>query len=62
MLSPSDPMVAEAVHDRANAGLACHEGLEVGPDDALYFINDQNGGSIFLFVPDRYPARQQTAG
>ena len=52
-LDPSDPMAAVAVHDRANVGQTCHEGLEVGPDGSLYFINEQNGGSIFRFVPDR---------
>jgi hypothetical protein len=52
-LDPRDPMVAVAVHDRANVGQTCHEGLEIGPDGSLYFINEQNGGSIFRFVPDR---------
>lgn len=52
-LDPRDPMVASAVLDRANVGLTCHEGLEVGPDGSLYFINEQDGGSIFRFVPER---------
>lgn len=53
VLDRSDPMTAVAVYDRANVGLSCHEGLEVGHDGALYFINEQDGGSIFRFVPDR---------
>jgi hypothetical protein len=52
-LDPGDPMTAVAVYHRGNVGLTCHEGLELGPDGALYFINEQNGGSIFRFVPDR---------
>lgn len=44
-------MKAVSVHDRAKVGLTCHEGLEVGPDGSLYFINEQNGGSVFRLAP-----------
>lgn len=53
VLDPSDPMKALEVLDRASVGLTCHEGLAVGHDGSVYFINEQNGGSIFRFVPDR---------
>lgn len=53
-LDPRDPTTALAVHARPAVGLMRHEGIEVGPEGAVYVIDELNGGSIFRFVPDRY--------
>ena len=53
VLDPQDPSTAVAVYDRPALGLIRHEGIEVGPDGAVYVIDELNGGSIFRFVPDR---------
>jgi hypothetical protein len=53
ILDPDDPMVAIDVKDRPMVGRLRHEGIEVGPDGAVYVVDELNGGSIFRFVPTR---------
>lgn len=53
-LDPQDPSVATAVQARPTVGRVRHEGIEVGPDGAVYVVDELNGGSIYRFVPDRY--------
>lgn len=50
-LDPKDPMVAIDVKDRPQVGRVRHEGIDVGPDGAVYVVDELNGGSIFRFVP-----------
>ncbi|HWS58049.1 MAG TPA: alkaline phosphatase PhoX [Actinotalea sp.] len=52
-LDPSDPTVVTRVEARPQVGILRHEGIGVGPDGAVYVIDELNGGSIFRFVPDR---------
>ena len=52
-LDPDDPMVAVDVKDRPMVGRLRHEGIDVGPDGAVYVVDELNGGSIFRFVPER---------
>jgi hypothetical protein len=60
VLDTHDPMTAVAVIDRPAVGRLAHEGLDVGPDGAVYVIDefrgqrDGFGGGIYKFVPDRY--------
>jgi hypothetical protein len=53
ILDPRDPMVAIDVKDRPMLGRLRHEGIDIGPDGAVYVVDELNGGSIFRFVPDR---------
>jgi hypothetical protein len=53
-LVKGDPSTAADVRVREAVGLTCHEGIETGPDGAVYYINEFNGGSIYKFVPDSY--------
>ena len=53
ILDPDDPMTAIDVKDRPQVGRVRHEGIEVGPDGAVYVVDELNGGSIFKFVPER---------
>lgn len=54
VLDSQDPSTPVAVYDRPAVGLIRHEGIEVGPDGAVYVVDELNGGSIFRFVPDSY--------
>jgi len=53
ILDPTDLMTALEVKDRPKVGRMRHEGIEVGPDGAVYVVDELNGGSIYRFVPDR---------
>ncbi|CAN5847143.1 hypothetical protein BH18ACT6_BH18ACT6_04760 [soil metagenome] len=53
ILDPTDLMTALEVKDRPEVGRMRHEGIEVGPDGAVYVVDELNGGSIYRFVPDR---------
>jgi hypothetical protein len=52
-LAPGDPTVVTRVEERPQVGIQRHEGIAVGPDSAVYVIDELNGGSIFRFVPER---------
>jgi hypothetical protein len=52
-LDPADPSVVSHVEQRRQVGIQRHEGIAVGPDSAVYVIDELNGGSIFRFVPAR---------
>lgn len=52
-LVAGDPTTAAAVHERSALGAMAHEGIEVGPDGAVYVIDELRGGAIYRFVPDR---------
>jgi secreted PhoX family phosphatase len=59
VLDSRDPSTAVAVHDRPAVGRLAHEGIQVGPDGAVYVIDEFRGedsgfgGGIYRFVPDR---------
>jgi len=52
ILDPADPMTAIDVKDRPMVGRLRHEGIDVGPDGAVYVIDELHGGSILQFEPD----------
>jgi hypothetical protein len=60
VLDRNDPMTAVAVIDRPAVGRLAHEGIDVGPDGAIYVVDEFRGqregygGGIYKFVPDRY--------
>ncbi len=54
VLDRRNPALAKAILDRPAVGRLRHEGIEVGPDGAVYVVDELNGGSIYRFVPDRY--------
>lgn len=55
---PHDPMTGTVV-ERPALGALAHEGIEIGPDGAVYVIDENRGqsdgvgGGIYKFVPDR---------
>lgn len=51
-LDPADPTAVRRVEARPQVGIVRHEGIGVGPDGAVYVIDELNGGSIYRFVPD----------
>ncbi len=59
VLDKNDPMTAVAVIDRPAVGRLAHEGIDVGPDGAVYVVDEFRGqregygGGIYKFVPDR---------
>ena len=59
ILDPSDPMTALEVVDRPALGRLAHEGIDIGPDGAVYVVDEFRGqregygGGIYKFVPDR---------
>jgi hypothetical protein len=65
-LDPYDLTTALAVHDRMAVGRPAHEGIEVGPDGAVYVVDELRGqsqgcsgvtpcgGGIYKFVPTVY--------
>lgn len=59
VLEQGDPMTAAAVIDRPAVGRLAHEGVQVGPDGAVYVVDEFRGaregygGGIYRFVPDR---------
>jgi secreted PhoX family phosphatase len=59
VLDPQDPMKALDVIDRPEVGRLAHEGIDVGPDGAVYVVDEFRGqregfgGGIYKFVPDR---------
>ena len=52
-LDRNDPTRVASVQARPAVGSMSHEGIEVGPDGAVYVIDEYRGGSVFKFVPDR---------
>lgn len=52
-LDQHDPSKVDRVEDRPQLGIQSHEGIGVGPDGAVYVIDELNGGSIYRFVPNR---------
>lgn len=52
-LDPADPMRAAKVLARPAVGSVSHEGIALGPDGAVYVIDEYAEGSIYRFVPDR---------
>jgi len=65
VLDPDDP-TSGTVYERPALGRFAHEGIEVGPDGAVYLVDEQRGltdatgcdrtpcgGGIYKFVPDR---------
>jgi secreted PhoX family phosphatase len=52
-LDPADPTTVTHVETREQLGILRHEGIGVGPDGAVYVVDELNGGSVFRFVPDR---------
>lgn len=52
-LDRKDPTVITRVEVRPRAGIIRHEGIGIGPDGAVYVIDELNGGSIFKFVPKK---------
>lgn len=59
VLDPHD-LTSGIVYDRPAVGRLAHEGVEVGPDGAVYVVDefrgqrDGFGGGIYRFVPDQY--------
>ena len=43
VLATNDPMTAAAVIDRPSLGRLAHEGIDVGPDGAVYVIDEHRG-------------------
>lgn len=60
IIDQNDPMSALEVIDRPAVGRLAHEGIDVGPDGAVYVVDEFRGqregygGGIYKFVPDRY--------
>jgi hypothetical protein len=66
VLDPNDLMKATAVIDRPALGRLAHEGIDVGPDGAVYVVDEHRGrtegcsgstpcgGGIYKFVPTQY--------
>ena len=52
-LDKQDPTKVTRVEVRRQVGIVRHEGIDVGPDGAVYVIDELNGGSVFRFVPAR---------
>jgi hypothetical protein len=52
-LDPKDPTKVTHVETRTRAGIQRHEGIGIGPDGAIYVIDELNGGSIYKFVPKK---------
>jgi len=65
VLDKKNPM-SGTVYDRPALGRLAHEGIEVGPDGAVYVVDEQRGltdstgcdstpcgGGVYRFVPDR---------
>lgn len=64
VLDPKDPTSGQ-VFDRPAVGRLAHEGIQVGPDGALYVVDEHRGlsqgcdlgtpcgGGVYRFVPDR---------
>ncbi len=63
-LDPNDPSAVTAVEDRPAVGRLAHEGIEVGPDGAIYMVDEHRGqsqgcpgidgpcgGGVYKFVP-----------
>jgi secreted PhoX family phosphatase len=59
VLDKKDPTGVAAVIDRPAVGRLAHEGIAVGPDGAVYVVDEFRGqregvgGGIYRFVPDR---------
>lgn len=59
VLKKNDPTVAAAVIDRPAVGRLAHEGIQVGPDGAVYVVDEFRGeqagygGGVYKFVADR---------
>lgn len=51
-LDPHDPTVVTRVEERTQAGILRHEGI-AATRDAVYVVDELNGGSIYKFVPAR---------
>jgi hypothetical protein len=51
-LDRRDPTVVARVETRTSLGILRHEGI-AATRDAVYVVDELNGGSIFRFVPDR---------
>ncbi len=60
VLDNQNPMKAAEVIDRPAVGRMAHEGIEIGPDGAVYVVDEFRGlsagygGGIYKFVPDVY--------
>lgn len=51
-LDPSDPTVVTRVEERTEVGILRHEGI-AATRDAVYVVDELNGGSLYRFVPAR---------
>jgi len=51
-LDPHDPTVVMRVEERPQVGILRHEGI-AATRDAVYVVDELNGGSIYMFVPAR---------
>lgn len=51
-LDPHDPTVVTRVEERPQVGILRHEGI-AATRDAVYVVDELNGGSIYRFVPAR---------
>lgn len=51
-LDPHDPTVVTRIEARPQAGILRHEGI-AATRDAVYVVDELNGGSIYKFVPAR---------
>lgn len=51
-LDPHDPTVVTRVEERTEVGILRHEGI-AATRDAVYVVDELNGGSLYRFVPAR---------
>ena len=51
-LDPHDPTVVTRVEERTEVGILRHEGI-AATRDAVYVVDELNGGSLYKFVPAR---------